>query len=294
MFYNYQGSSPAAPVRERLGVVAASATDSQNSVKEKVSLEGSTITKTIVNTEAPAVASKEATETAAESTVVVSGVGEDFVAAKESKKAATIAAIKRNQEVLELQAKMKKEADVKKTEAIKMTDELRKSKQELLEKLIEEQKKIILKMEEKKGNMSSDEKTSMMALLKSLSTSIEKTKEDIKLVLSQQTNQNARKSFVDVQKELLDAELELFNAEQDGAEHVMDIQKRVNKLRVEAAQKGFLPTSRPVRGGRGSRGAGGIRGAGGFMRGASLYARGRGIRGGYRGRRGSSFGGQSG
>ena len=192
---------------------------------------------------------------------------------------------------------MKKEAEVKKTEAIKMTDELRKSKQELLEKLIEEQKKIILKMEEKKGNMNAEEKTSMMALLKSLSTSIEKTKEDIKLVLSQQTNQNTRKSFVDVQKELLDAELELFNAEQDGSEHVMDIQKRVNKLRVEAAQKGFLPTSRPVRGGGrgGGRGAGGIRGGGGFMRGgAGLYARGRGIRGGYRGRRGSSFGSQSG
>ena len=50
-----------------------------------------------------------------------------------------------------LKAKLKKEADVKKTEAIKMTDELRTCKQELLEKLIEEQKKIILKMEEKKG-----------------------------------------------------------------------------------------------------------------------------------------------
>ena len=45
---------------------------------------------------------------------------------------------------------IEKEADVKKTEAIKMTDELRTCKQELLEKLIEEQKKIILKMEEKK------------------------------------------------------------------------------------------------------------------------------------------------
>ena len=75
----------------------------------------------------------------------------------------------------------------------------------------------------------------MMALLKSLSTSIEKTKEDIKLLLSQQSNQNTRKSFLDVQKELLDAELELFNAQQDGSESVEDIQKRVNKLRVEVS-----------------------------------------------------------
>ena len=35
-----------------------------------------------------------------------------------------------------------------------MTDELRTCKLELLEKLIEEQKKIILKMEEKKGTKS--------------------------------------------------------------------------------------------------------------------------------------------
>ena len=39
----------AQPVRERLGVTSSSA-ESQNSVKEKVSLEGSTITKTIGNT----------------------------------------------------------------------------------------------------------------------------------------------------------------------------------------------------------------------------------------------------
>ena len=84
--------------------------------------------------------------------MVASVVNEtDFTAVKESKKALQIAAIKRNQEVLELKAKIQKDAVSKKTEAIKMTDGLRKSKQELLEKLIEEQKKIILKMEEKKG-----------------------------------------------------------------------------------------------------------------------------------------------
>merc|ERR1719219_2613340 len=269
MFYNYQGSSPAAPVRERLGVTAVSIAntqgDSQQSVKERISADGPTITKTIVNPEA-SVISKETPETVESTTTVATVVNEsDFVAVKESKKALQIAAIKRNQEVLELKAKIQKDAVVKKTEAIKMTDGLRKSKQELLEKLIEEQKKIILKMEEKKGNLNAEEKTSMMALLKSLSTSIEKTKEDIKLLLSQQSNQNTRKSFLDVQKELLDAELELFNAQQDGSEHVDDIQKRVNKLRVEAAQKGFLPTSRPVRGGRG-----GIRGSVSGMREAVL------------------------
>jgi len=298
MFYNYQGSSPQAPVRQRLGTVTTSVNlvnkDSQESVKERISAEGSTITKTIVNTEASA-AAKETIENVESNIILDRQISEDFVAAKESKKAATIAAIKRNQEVLELKAKMKKEADVKKTEAIKMTDELRNSKLELLEKLIEEQKKIILKMEEKKGTMNNEEKTSMMALLKSLSTSIEKTKEDIKILLSQQSNQNTRKTFVDVQKELLDAELELFNAQQDGSDHVEEIQKRVNKLRVEAAQKGYLPTSRPARGARGgSPGSPGAIRGGGYIRGAGMYPRGRILRGGFRGRRGGAYGGQPG
>jgi septum formation topological specificity factor MinE len=128
----------------------------------------------------------------------------------------------------------------------------------------------------------------MMTLLKSLSTSIEKAKEGLKLIIAQQSNQVPRKNFTDVQKELLDAELELFNAQQDGAESSDDIQKRVNQLRIEAAQKGMLPTSRPPKGrgmysfphGRGFRGYGG-RGS----------PRGSPYRGGYRGRgaRGGAF-----
>jgi len=46
-----------------------------------------------------------------------------------------------------------------------------------------------------------------------------------------------------VQKDLLDAELELFQAQQGGAE-TADIQKRVNQLKVEAARLGVLPTSK--------------------------------------------------
>ena len=50
MFYNYQGSSPQAPIRERLGVNVSTLNvqgDSQQSVKERMSAEGPTITKTI-------------------------------------------------------------------------------------------------------------------------------------------------------------------------------------------------------------------------------------------------------
>ena len=250
-------------------------------------MEGATITKTIINTEATAL--KKAVEPIMAVSNALEVEGESNLV-RESKKAATIAAIKKNQEVLELKAKIKKEADVKKTEAIKKTEELRNSKQGLLENLIDEQKKLILKMETKKNSLKPDEKNSMMTLLKSLTASIDKTKEDIKLLISQQTSQNVRKSFLDVQKELLDAELELFNAQQDSAENVDEIQRRVNRLRVEAAQKGFLPTSRPVRG-RGSPLSRGVGFRGGFGRGMTFSPRGsRGQRGGGRGgRRGVGY-----
>lgn len=78
---------------------------------------------------------------------------------------------------------------------------------------------------------------------------------------------------------MLDAELELFQAQQDGSDSVESIQKRVNQLRIEAARSGILPTSRPPRGRRGFRG--GIRGRGfyyprgfrgrGARRGRGLY-----------------------
>ena len=50
MFYNYQGSSPQAPVRERLGVNISTSNvqgDSQQTVKERITAEGPTLTKTI-------------------------------------------------------------------------------------------------------------------------------------------------------------------------------------------------------------------------------------------------------
>ena len=259
MFFN---NPDRGSVKDRLG----------ESTNERVTADGKTITKTIVNKEASA---KDSTEQAKDSAEAL----EEANAIKENKKAAAIAAIKKNQEVLEMKAKLRKEADVKKVEAVKKTEELRKSKQQLLEKLIDEQKKLILKMEEKKGCLKAEEKTAMMTLLKSLTSSIEKTKEDIKALISQQSLPFSRKNISDIQKELLDAELELFNAQQDGNEEVEEIQKKVNRLKVEAAQKGLLPTSRPPRG-RGGGFAAALRGMHhrGYHRGSPFSPRGRGGR----------------
>ncbi len=48
-----------------------------------------------------------------------------------------------------------------------------------LDKLIEEQKKLLARLEEKKGTMKPEEKSQIMALIKSLTTSIEKAKDDL-------------------------------------------------------------------------------------------------------------------
>ena len=54
--------------------------------------------------------------------------------------------------------------------------------QSLLEKYIEEQKKIIILMEERKETMTAAEKTSMMDMLKLLSSKIETAKEEVQQV----------------------------------------------------------------------------------------------------------------
>lgn len=77
----------------------------------------------------------------------------------------------------------------------------------------------------------------------------------------------------------MDAELELFQAQQDGSEEAVELQKKVNLLRLEAARTGKLPTSLSPRGGRG-----GFRGARGVPRGSYFNPRFRGGRGRGRGR----------
>ncbi len=127
--------------------------------------------------------------------------------------------------------------------------------------------------------MKPEEKAAMMNLLKMLTESIGKAKEDLKQIIAQHlaaTSGGRTRRFSDVQKDLLDAELELFNAQQDNSENLAEIQKKVNNLRVMAAQKGMLPTSRTPRG-RGGRGGyfrGGFRGS--AMRGYRGSPRGRG------------------
>merc|ERR1719398_133700 len=143
--------------------------------------------------------------------------------------------------MMQLKHDLLKKAEEKRKEALVQQESLIKSKQILMEGLIEQQKALIVKLEKGKGSIKPDEKTKIMKLLKELSSSIDRTKEDIKTSLSMATMKSKSKS--ELQKELLDAEMELFTRQQDN-EETAEIQQKVNSLRLEAAKIGVLPTSR--------------------------------------------------
>ena len=108
-----------------------------------------------------------------------------------------IAAIKKNQEVLQAKLAMKKNMESRKIENMNKIKEISKGKQELLEKQMAEQKKLISMIEEKKESMKPEERAMVMGLIKNLADQISKTKEDLqKLVLSSNKRSAADVSFL--------------------------------------------------------------------------------------------------
>ena len=117
-------------------------------------------------------------------------------------KAQEVMAIQKNQEMLQTKTELLKKAEEKRKVAMAQQGGILKSKRvrwwqwvffsklklllwkDLLDGLIEQQKSLISKIEAGKSTMKQDEKTKVMRLLKELSTSIEKTKEDIKNMIS--------------------------------------------------------------------------------------------------------------
>eukprot|EP00096_Caligus_rogercresseyi_P004457 TRINITY_DN18726_c0_g1_i1.p1 TRINITY_DN18726_c0_g1~~TRINITY_DN18726_c0_g1_i1.p1 ORF type:complete len:838 (-),score=312.60 TRINITY_DN18726_c0_g1_i1:518-3031(-) len=186
---------------------------------------------------------------------------------KADEKAAEIAAIQKSQEILQANAEAKRLQEVKAKEAAQRLSELARSKQSLLEKLIAQQKVLILKFEKSED---SAEKSEILKLSKSLSAQIDSTREDVKATITAKV----RKTPGEIQKELLDAELELFNVQQSGGSDASELQKKVNALKIDAARQGVLPTSQRPHRGR-------FRGGSSSFRGYGLYrGRGRG-RGGF-------------
>ncbi|XP_019344154.1 RNA-binding protein 26 isoform X3 [Alligator mississippiensis] len=153
-------------------------------------------------------------------------------------------------------------------EALRLQQDVRKKKQEILEKHIETQKMLISKLEKNKA-MKSEDKAEIMKTLETLTNSITKLKDELKGVSSGGPPLKSMKTKAQMQKELLDTELDLYKKMQAG-EEVTELRRKYTELQLEAAKRGILSSSR----GRGIHARG---------RGTSR-SRGRGIRGRGRGR----------
>ena len=102
-----------------------------------------------------------------------------------------IAAIKKNQEVLQAKLAMKKNMESRKIENMNKIKEISKGKQELLEKQMAEQKKLISMIEEKKESMKAEERAMVMGLIKNLADQISKTKEDLQRLVQSSNKRSA-------------------------------------------------------------------------------------------------------
>ncbi|XP_076011433.1 RNA-binding protein 26 isoform X2 [Genypterus blacodes] len=166
------------------------------------------------------------------------------------------------------------EAMKKKQEALKLQQDVRKKKQEILEKHIETQKLLISKLEKNKA-MKAEDKAKIMETLGTLTKSITKLQEEIKGISSSSVGSNnplrMAKSKAQAQKELLDAELDLYKKTQAGEDTAL-LKIKYTQMQIEAAKRGILGRGRGMHArGRSSLRARG-RGTRGRGRGAHLHA----------------------
>ncbi|XP_072760590.1 RNA-binding protein 26 isoform X2 [Anoplolepis gracilipes] len=156
-----------------------------------------------------------------------------------------VLAIKKTQEILAAKETLKKKQEEKRKEAIKLTADLRKRKQELLDKHLIELRILIDKAEK-----NPEQKESIMPTIKAMQQSVDNLRKDL-AANGQIGNKSQVKSREQTQKEILDAELDLMTAQQEGQD-AGELQKRLNELRAQAAALGLNANPIVGRGARAS------------------------------------------
>ena len=156
-------------------------------------------------------------------------------------------------------AKKKKEEERK--AAIKMKTNLIEQKRELLAKYVEEQKKLLEKLEKGKGSLSAGDKKLILSTLKTLEETCVKLRQEIDELLNAAkpkpvvppkpppaakllSSSPLQKHKQETQKELLDAELELLTDK--NADEKMQLQRRLIELKKEAVLLGLMGRSKPT------------------------------------------------
>ncbi|XP_015588872.1 RNA-binding protein 26 isoform X2 [Cephus cinctus] len=158
-----------------------------------------------------------------------------------------VLAIKKTQEMLAAKETLKKKQEEKRKEAIKLTADLRKRKQELLDKQLAEIRSLIERAEK-----NPEQKDAIMATIKTMQQSIDNLRKDLATNGQTGTNKSQTKSREQTQKEILDAELDLMTAQQEGQD-AGELQKRLNELKAQAAALGLNASAGAGRGARPTR-----------------------------------------
>ncbi|XP_051882263.1 RNA-binding protein 26 isoform X2 [Pristis pectinata] len=150
------------------------------------------------------------------------------------------------------------EAPKKKQDTLRLQQDVRKKKHEILAKHIDTQKILISKLEKNK-KMKPEDKAEIMKTLQTLTKTITKLQDELKASGTSSSLPKTMKTKAQMQRELLDTELDLYKKVQAG-EDITELRKKYNELQLEAAKRGILSS---VRGrGHNSRGRGGHRGRG--------------------------------
>lgn len=215
------------------------------SVKERLGAAVTTPAKTEENEYIP---TRRSTEEQVSQPLVPTSPKTTTVPTREDK----VLAIKKTQEILAAKETLKKKQEEKRKEALKLTADLRKRKQELLDKHLIEIRALIDKAEK-----NPEQKDAIMATIKTMQQSIDNLRKDLAANGQIAGNKSQIKSREQTQKEILDAELDLMTAQQEGQD-AGELQKRLNELRAQAAALG-LNTGPAV--GRGTRSSRVIRGS---------------------------------
>ncbi|VEN44841.1 unnamed protein product, partial [Callosobruchus maculatus] len=162
---------------------------------------------------------------------------------KEENHTQAVEAIKKGQELLAAQAKVKKNQDVQRKQVLQIQSDLRKKKQELLDKQLSQQKILVEKMEKMPPGPARDLVKDTIKKTQEAIAAITKDLEAAALAASKASAAKP-KTKEEAQRELLDAELDLIAKQQEGAD-TKELQKKLNELRAKVAAAGAA-----TRGGR--------------------------------------------
>ncbi|XP_046683230.1 RNA-binding protein 26 isoform X2 [Homalodisca vitripennis] len=219
-----------------------------NSEMEKVFITGSNITKTVY---IPTVLEKKT-----------------GVVKPDPKKLVVTTSFHNAQDIQIARESLRKKQEEKRKEAIKLTQHLFKRKTDLIDKFIAHQKVLIEKLE--KGNFPPEQRAEIMSTITGFQENIDTMRKDLKTVVTKPTNTTttlkvspqmvkrtreevgetpaatASLSTPHTQKQILDAELDMFNQEQEGKD-TSELQKRVLELKNKAHNLGLLANNGVLR-----------------------------------------------